>query len=310
MAAEDRQLRRPPGIQAGGHAAHDRRGALHDGRHAPGGHRHRRADRRAAVDAPDGRGAPRPGVGAAALGAGRGLLDRRAGRRADPLHDHRVPPRGARCEDGPGDPDVRRQRRRGPQGRRRLRERDADRPGRRSGRNPCHPDHRARLCHRRRHVRRGAGCPDARQREGDRQGLRRQNRGAALVVQHHPAAGRVRQRHLAQRVVGRQRQRGRLDPDHGRRGAGPGLRAGRDAQLGSVRGTPAGREPVRRKHRMPRPRDRRAPLALPDRAPPDLEHGSAGRAAAGGSDRRRARSQGGGRADEAVDAVHLRPRDR
>ena len=91
---------------------------------------------------------------------------------------------------------------------------------------------------------------------------------------------------------------------------GSGLRAGRDADLGSVRGAPAGREPVRREHRLSRSGDRRTPLALPDRAPPGLEHGSAGRAAAGGSHRRRARSQGGGRADEAVDAVHLRPRDR
>ena len=69
-------------------------------------------------------------------------------------------------------------------------------------------------------------------------------------------------------------------------------------------------ENLRREHRVPRPRDRRAPLALPDRAPPHLEHGPAGRAAAGGPHRRRTRRQGRGRADQAVAAVHLRPRDR
>ena len=42
-----------------------------------------------------------------------------------------------------------------------------------------------------------------------------------------PQAGRVRQRHLGEGVVGDQRQHRRLDADHGRRGARHGLRAGR-----------------------------------------------------------------------------------
>ena len=40
----------------------------------------------------------------------------------------------------------------------------------------------------------------------------------ALDVQHHSAAGRVRQRHVGERIVGGQRQHRRVDADHRRRG--------------------------------------------------------------------------------------------
>ena len=42
------------------------------------------------------------------------------------------------------------------------------------------------------------------------------DRQAAVDVQHDSASGRVRQRHLGERLVGGQRQRRRLDADHGR----------------------------------------------------------------------------------------------
>jgi quinoprotein glucose dehydrogenase len=49
--------------------------------------------------------------------------------------------------------------------------------------------------------------------------VRRAHRQAAVDVQHHSAAGRVRQRLVGTRLVGDQRQHRRLDADHRRPGA-------------------------------------------------------------------------------------------
>ena len=49
--------------------------------------------------------------------------------------------------------------------------------------------------------------------------LRRAHRQGAVDVQHDSQARRVRQRHVAQQLVGGQRQRRRVDADHGRRRA-------------------------------------------------------------------------------------------
>ena len=61
--------------------------------------------------------------------------------------------------------------------------------------------------------------------------LRRAHRQAAVDVPHHSAARRVRQRHLAEQLVGDQRQRRHLDADHRGRGARPRLPAGRNADV-------------------------------------------------------------------------------
>ena len=60
------------------------------------------------------------------------------------------------------------------------------------------------------------------------------HRQAALDVQHHSAARRSRQRDLGEQFVGGQRQHRRVDADHGRRGARPGLPAGRDADRRTI----------------------------------------------------------------------------
>ncbi len=59
-----------------------------------------------------------------------------------------------------------------------------------------------------------------------------------------PEAGRVRQRHVGERVVGDQRQHRRVDADHGRRGSRPRLPAGRIADLGLLRRPSSRQQPV------------------------------------------------------------------
>ena len=55
--------------------------------------------------------------------------------------------------------------------------------------------------------------------------------GKRLWIFHTiPRPGRVRQRHVGERLVGVHRQRGRVGPDVGRRGARSGVPAGRDAR--------------------------------------------------------------------------------
>jgi quinoprotein glucose dehydrogenase len=51
-------------------------------------------------------------------------------------------------------------------------------------------------------------------------------RQAVVDVQHDSATRRIRQRHVGERVVGRERQRRRVDADHRRRGGRPRLLAG------------------------------------------------------------------------------------
>ena len=119
--------------------------------------------------------------------------------------------------------------------------------------------------------REGATVSDAQQHQGPGARVRRADRQAALDVQHDSAARRVRQRHVGERFVGGQRQHRRVDADHRRRGARPGLPAGRDADLRLLRRPSARQQPVRREPRLRRSEDRPAQVALPDRAPSDLE---------------------------------------
>jgi quinoprotein glucose dehydrogenase len=84
-------------------------------------------------------------------------------------------------------------------------------------------------------MREGANGLHAQQHEGARACLRRADRQATLDLPHHPAPGRVRQRHVGTGIVGDQWQRRRLDPDQHRRGARAGVPAGRDADVGFLR---------------------------------------------------------------------------
>ena len=104
---------------------------------------------------------------------------------------------------------------------------------------------------------------DPQQHQGSRPRLRREERQAAVDVQHDSAPRRVRQRHVGERVVGDERQHRRVDADHGRRGGRAGVPAGRDADVGLLRRPSSGQQPVRREPRVRRPEDRAAQVALP-----------------------------------------------
>ena len=86
------------------------------------------------------------------------------------------------------------------------------------------------------------GAPKSKQqREGLHPRLRRADRQAAVDLPHDPAAGRVRQRHVGEGLVGLHRQRRRLGTDRGRRRARHGLPAGRVADRRLLRRPPSGR---------------------------------------------------------------------
>ena len=215
----------------------------------------------------------RGGVAAPAVGPRRGVLDRRPGR-AHPLRHHRLPPRRARREDRRAHPLVRQGRHRRSEGRRGVRQGAADRS--RGGRDRAARDaggHQGRRRDDRRGDARGRHAEDAQQHQGPGARLRRAHRPAAVDVQHDSAPRRVRQRHVAERFVGGERQRRRLEPDRRRRGARARVPAGRDAELRFLRRTSARQQPVRREPRRDRLQDRQAQVALPARAPSDLEHG-------------------------------------
>ena len=79
------------------------------------------------------------------------------------------------------------------------------------------PDGRERRGDRRLGDERGHDRRHAQQHQGPGARLRRAHRQAAVDLPHHPEAGRVRQRHLGERVLGDEWEHRRLDPDHGRR---------------------------------------------------------------------------------------------
>ena len=156
-------------------------------------------------------------------GRGAVVLDRRQRRRAHPLRDDRLSARRAQREDRRADPVVRHGRHRRSEGRRRERH-AASRSIWRPARSACTP---RRPSSRTSSIvgssfREGAHRQHAQQHQGARARVRRPHRQAAVDVQHDSAARRVRQRDVGERVVGDQRQRRRLDADHGRRGARPG----------------------------------------------------------------------------------------
>ena len=213
-----------------------KRRALHDRRHAALGGRARRRDRRAAVGAPlsrrHARRRTRRGSSRAAALAywtdGRGderILYVTPGYRLIALN----------AKTGAAGPVVRQGRRRRHEGRRRVRQRPADRSRDRRDRPPLDADRRQGRGPRRLVDEGGHDDHDPQQHQGPRARLRRAHRQGAVDVQHDSPARRVRQRHVARQLVGDQRQHRRVDADHGRRGARPGLPAGRVADVGLLR---------------------------------------------------------------------------
>ena len=114
-----------------------------------------------------------------------------------------------------------------------------------------------------------------------------------------PQPGRVRRRHLGERVVGDQRQHRRVDADHGRRRSRPRLPAGRDADVGLLRRPSSGQQPVRREPGVRRSEDRPAQVALPVHPSRDLGSRHVVGAAAHRHQRRRQADQGRRGAEQA-----------
>ena len=310
LALQDRQPRHAARIQARRHAAHGRRHALHDRRHAPLGGGARRPERRAAVGAPVSRRRPRRGGAAAAVGPRRGVLDRWPRRRAHPLCHSGLPPDRAQRENRRARAVLRQRRCRGPEGRRRVRRRETDRSRERRDRPPLHADRRQGHHHRGlvdegRHDHR-----DPQQHQGAGARLRRPHRQAAVDVQHDPAARRTRQRHVAERIVGRQRQHRRVDADHRRRGAGSRLPAGGIPLVRLLRRQASREQPVWREPGVRGPQDRAAQVALPAGAPPDLGSRHLVGTDPPRRDDRREAAQAGGAAVEADVPLRLRSRHR
>ena len=79
------------------------------------------------------------------------------------------------------------------------------------------------------------------------------HRQAAVDLPHHSRARRVRQRHLGEGLVELHRQHRRLGADERRRGARPGLPAGRAADRRLLRRPSSRQQPVRREPRRRRP---------------------------------------------------------
>ena len=243
-------------------------------------------------------------------GRGVSVLDRRQRRRPRDLRDDRLSARRAQREDRRHDSDLRQGRRPRSEGRRRVRQGPADRSRDRRDRRPLDAgDRQGRGDHRLGDARRRDRA-DAQQHQGTGARVRRAHRQAAVDVQHDSAPGRVRQRHVGKGIVGRQRQHRRVDADHRRRGARPRLPAGRDALVRFLRRPPARQQPVRREPRLRRSEDRRAQVALPVRAPSDLELRQLVGAAAARHQRQRQGDQGGRVAEQAGVALRLRSRDR
>ena len=104
--------------------------------------------------------------------------------------------------------------------------------------------------HRRQRRRRSTGLPQ--RSAGRRARVRRAHRQAGLDVPHHPAARRVRQRHLAERFVELHRTHQRVGADDAGRGARARLPAGQHAEQRFLRRPAPRRESVRRVARLPR----------------------------------------------------------
>ena len=262
VALPHREPRPRPRVRLPVDPADGRRGALHHGRHAARGRRPRRGDGRAALGAPSQRGRAGRRGAAAAVRARPDVLGRR-GRRGDFLRHPRLPPHRAERPYGPPRAGLRRER----PGRPEAGPRPGARPRHRRDRAARGPGRRRRGRRHRRRPPRGRRARHEGEADRARPRLRRPDRRAAVDLPHHSRRRRVRQRHVAGRLVALYRQHRGVGPDDHRPRAGLRLPAGGDAHRRPLRGAPARRQPVLEQHRRPRPPDRRARVALPDDSP-------------------------------------------
>ena len=288
VAVQDRQPRPVPRVQARRHAADGQRRSVHHRRHAPGGGRARRRRPARSIWVHSLREGKRAAVSPRQL-SGRGVSYWTDGRGDERILyvDHRLPPGRARTRRPARRSVVRHQRHRRSEGRRgegHAARRSISRPARSaSTRRRSSPETSSIIGSA---MREGATVET----HDNTKGLVRafDVRTGKQLWQFNtiPRPGAVRQRHLAERIVGHQRQRRRLDADHRRRRARPRLPAGRNTLVGLLRRPSSGQQPVRREPRVRRSENRAAQVALPVRASPDLEL----RHVVGAAARRRRRS--------------------
>ncbi len=211
LAVQDRQPGPAARVPVRIDAADGPRRRLLDRRHPAGGRRARRGHRRAAVDAQRARRRARRGSAPAALGPRPGVLDRRP-RRADSLRHAGLPPHRARRKDRQSDPELRHGRSRRSEAERRS----DDGPRHRRDWSALRADRCRQHGHRRRRALVGRRAAQQDQREGLHPRVRRQDRQAVVDLPHDSTARRVRQRHLAERLVVLHRQRRFVGTDLGR----------------------------------------------------------------------------------------------
>ena len=236
---------------------------------------------------------------------GAGVLDRR-GRGARAVGNQRGVPARRRRPDRGADTDVRRRRPRRPDGRHPARRARRGRLSRQQLDGSRLPAHRG--------ARRGGHAdgdlrlpPDEGGPAGLGEGDRRADRRDPVDVPHGAAGGRLRRRHVAERLVALLGQHQRLVDHERRRGARLRLPADRHGHQRLLRRAPPGRQPLRREPRRARHRDRPAHVALPVRAPRPVGLRHRLGAEPGGRDGRRAADQGRGAGHEAGVRLRLRP---
>ena len=125
-----------------------------------------------------------------------------------------------------------------------------------------------------------------------------------------PPGGRIRPRDLGERRLEVDRQRFGVGTTLRRSRPGPRLRRDRPAHHRLLRRIPSGRQPLRNLHPRHRRADRRAQVALPDRAPRRLELRQPHRAQPGGHHGRRAEHPGHRAGHQAGLGVRPEPGDR
>ena len=165
---------------------------------------------------------------------------------------------------------------------------------------------RGRRDHRRRRASGWRRAKEQDQRQRLRPRLRRAHRQAPVDFPHHPAARRVRLRHMGKRLRRIYRQHRRLGPDQRGRGSRHGLFAGGTAHRRLLRRPSSRQRTVRRKHRCRRSENRPAQMALPAGASRHVGHGHSLRSDAGGHHRERPARKGSRPADQAGDALCVR----
>ncbi len=281
-------------------------------RHAAGGRRARRADRRAEVDLQPGRRAAR------ALAAPRQLSGRGLSYWTDGKGDERIVYvtigyRLVELNAKTGQPvsSLRQERHRRPEGRRGHRQGQADRS--REGRNrpALDADRRRRHDHRRLVDVRRARLSLQHERQGPGPRVRRQDRQADLALQHDSLPRRVRQRHLGKRIRGS----GPATSASGRRSPSIPKPASCICRSRRRRSTNTAAT-VRATTSSPRAlvavdlKTGRTQVALPARAPSAVGPRHLVGAAADRRDDRRPAAQAGRAADQAGLALRVRPHHR